>query len=177
MEVDAPKDEAATDNKQDSDKPSEGDASKDKAAASEDTEMKEEASAKSSEEAKSEAEQQPPVKSPPKKEMRTEKRKKIVSKTIDLPVTSRVMGALSRDKMEAAVEQEKKLVNCDLNEAERLTSKNSVEEYIYSIREKISEELEVCLFNFIVRARHEAPSENTIRHVSGKLAMVERATN
>ncbi len=83
------------------------------------------------------------VKSPPKKEMRTEKRKKIVSKTIDLPVTSRVVGALSRDKMETAVEQEKKFTNADRGEADRLTAKNSVEEYIYSIREKISEELEV----------------------------------
>ena len=60
----------------------------------------------------------------PKKEYRTEKRKKVVSKTIDLPVTSRVIGALSRDKLDAAVEQEKTLTNQDSYEAKRLVAKN-----------------------------------------------------
>ena len=60
----------------------------------------------------------------PKKEMKTEKRKKVVSKTIDLPVTSIVIGALSRDKLEAASEQEKTLTNQDLYEKDRLVAKN-----------------------------------------------------
>merc|ERR1711994_965571 len=78
----------------------------------------------------------------PKKEYRTEKRKKVVSKTIDLPVTSRTIGSLSRDKLEAAIEQEKTLTNQDAYEANRLVAKNSVEEYIYGIREKMCDELE-----------------------------------
>jgi len=77
-----------------------------------------------------------------KKEVRTEKRKKVISKTIDLPVTSIVVGAMSRDKLETAVEQEKVLVNQDTYESNRLVAKNAVEEYIYNIREKICEELE-----------------------------------
>merc|ERR1712012_1393709 len=88
----------------------------------------------------------------PKKEMKTEKRKKVVSKTIDLPVTSIVVGAMSRDKLDNAVEQEKVLVNQDTYEANRLVAKNAVEEYIYSIREKISEELEA----YILEADREA---------------------
>ena len=56
---------------------------------------------------------------PAKKEYRTEKRKKVISKTIDLPVTSIVVGAMSRDKLDAAVEQEKVLVNQDTYEGNR----------------------------------------------------------
>ena len=59
----------------------------------------------------------------PKKEYRTEKRKKVVSKTIDLPVTS-IVQQLSRDKLEAAIEQEKTLTNQDAYEANRLVAKN-----------------------------------------------------
>ena len=89
---------------------------------------------------------------PPKKEFRTEKRKKVVTKTIDLPVTSIVMGAMSRDKLEASTEQEKVLTNQDTYEANRLVAKNAVEEYIYNIREKICEELEA----YILEADREA---------------------
>ena len=38
-----------------------------------------------------------------KKEVKMEKRKKTVTKNIDLPVTSRVLGALSRERLEAAL--------------------------------------------------------------------------
>jgi len=91
---------------------------------------------------------------PSKKEVKTEKRKKVISKTIDLPVTSIVVGAMSRDKLENALEQEKVLVNQDTYESNRLVAKNAVEEYIYSIREKISEELEP----YILEAEREAYS-------------------
>merc|ERR1719210_1722983 len=88
----------------------------------------------------------------PKKEMKTEKRKKIITKTIDLPVTSIVVGAMSRDKLEASFSQEKNLSNQDTYESNRLVAKNSVEEYIYSIREKMCEELE----SYILEADREA---------------------
>jgi molecular chaperone DnaK (HSP70) len=73
-----------------------------------------------------------------------EKKKKMMTKTIDLPVTSRV-GSNSRDKIERSLEQEKAMVAQDLQETERLTAKNSVEEYIYGIREKIGSDLETYL--------------------------------
>merc|ERR1719210_2923741 len=91
----------------------------------------------------------------PKKEMKTEKRKKIITKTIDLPVTSIVVGAMSRDKLEASFSQEKNLSNQDTYESNRLVAKNSVEEYIYSIREKMCEELE----QYILEADREAYSQ------------------
>lgn len=67
-----------------------------------------------------------------------------MTKTIDLSVTSRV-GSYSRDKIERSIEQEKSMVAQDLQETERLTAKNSVEEYIYGIREKIGTDLETYL--------------------------------
>ncbi len=73
---------------------------------------------------------------------KTEKRIKTVNKTIDLPITPLVVGALSRDKLEAAVELEKGYVAQDKQEADRLNAKNAVEEYIYDIRSKIHDELE-----------------------------------
>jgi len=76
------------------------------------------------------------------KPVKTELRKKIVNKTVDLAVTPRVTGALSRDRMEAAVNEEIRMHNQDQQEADRLVAKNAVEEYIYDIRGKICDELE-----------------------------------
>merc|ERR1712018_765464 len=77
-----------------------------------------------------------------KKEVKMEKRKKTVNKTIELPVSSRVQGQLSFDKLQAATTSEAMMAKADRDEAERLNSKNSVEEYIYEIRGKICDELE-----------------------------------
>jgi len=77
-----------------------------------------------------------------KKEVKMEKRKKTVNKTIELPVSSRVQGQLSFDKLQAATTSETMMAKADRDEAERLNSKNSVEEYIYEIRGKICDELE-----------------------------------
>lgn len=76
----------------------------------------------------------------PKEPVKMEKRKKTVTKTIDLPITPIVVGALSRDKLELATDLEKTFVAQDNQEAERLNAKNTVEEYIYDIRSKIHEE-------------------------------------
>merc|ERR1712002_1007176 len=78
----------------------------------------------------------------PKKDVKMEKRKKIVNKTIDLPVSQRVQGQLSHEKLQNAMQEELSMANQDRNEADRLTAKNSVEEYIYEIRGKLCEELE-----------------------------------
>ncbi|XP_023335188.1 heat shock 70 kDa protein 4 [Eurytemora carolleeae] len=77
-----------------------------------------------------------------KGEVKTEIKKKIVNKTIDLAVSSRVLGCLSHDKLEFAATEEHSMSNQDIQEADRLTAKNSVEEYIYEIRGKLCEELE-----------------------------------
>lgn len=53
-----------------------------------------------------------------------------------------LVGSYSRDKLERSVDQEKAMTSQDIQETERLTAKNAVEEYIYGIREKISEELQ-----------------------------------
>merc|ERR1712029_271774 len=70
-----------------------------------------------------------------------EKRKKTVNKTIELPVSSRVQGQRSFDKLQATT-TESMMAKADRDEAERLNAKNSVEEYIYEIRGKICDELE-----------------------------------
>jgi len=77
-----------------------------------------------------------------KKEVKMEKRKKIVNKTIDLPVSSRILGQLSSEKLREKTTEEMSLAYQDRNEADRLTAKNSVEEYIYEIRGKLCDELE-----------------------------------
>merc|ERR1712240_266009 len=77
-----------------------------------------------------------------KKEVKMEKRRKTVNKTIELPVSSRVQGQLSFDKLQAATTTESMMAKADRDEAERLNAKNSVEEYIYEIRGKICDELE-----------------------------------
>jgi molecular chaperone DnaK (HSP70) len=91
-----------------------------------------------------------------------EKRKKVVTKNIDLPVTPLVVGSLSREKLERSLEQEKSMNRQDKQEVERLHAKNAVEEYIYSIREKIGEELEEYL----------APDDRTRCLLNQKLQML-----
>jgi len=80
-------------------------------------------------------------KSPPK----MVKKKKTISKIIDLPITSQAVGSLPKTKLETSMGQESKFSQQDLQESDRLIAKNSVEEYIYDIRGKIHEELEEYL--------------------------------
>merc|ERR1711884_611816 len=77
-----------------------------------------------------------------KKEVKMVKKKKIVNKTIDLPVSQRVNGQLSNERLQAAITEENSMNNQDKAEADRLVAKNNVEEYIYDIRGKLCEELE-----------------------------------
>jgi len=102
-------------------------------ASTEATEKKEEEKMETNDEAK---------KAEEKKEVKMEKRKKIVNKTIDLPVSARVQGQLSNEKLREQTSLEISMNNSDRAEADRLTAKNSVEEYIYDIRGKLCEELE-----------------------------------
>jgi len=138
MEVDEPK-EDKKENKEESanstgnEKPEE----KVNGEKTEDSEMKD-ANKKEEGDDKGKKETEPEKKSPPK----MVKKKKIISKTIDLPITSQAVGALPKTKLEVATTQESKFSQQDLQESERLVAKNSVEEYIYDIRGKIHDELE-----------------------------------
>jgi len=105
----------------------------------EDAEMKDEEKKNESEKEKKENDQE--KKSPPK----MIKKKKTISKTIDLPITSQAVGALPKTKLEEAMTQEANFTQKDLQESDRLNAKNSVEEYIYDIRGKIHDELEEYL--------------------------------
>lgn len=77
-----------------------------------------------------------------KAEGKTELRKKMVNKNVDLAVCPRVLGCLSIEKLEAAATEEHGMAYQDIQEADRLIAKNSVEEYIYDIRGKLCDELE-----------------------------------
>ena len=106
-----------------------------------DSDMKDVGNVEKKDQAESQKDDQPKVekqKSPPK----MVKQKRIVSKNIDLPVTSQAVGSLSRDKLEGALAQETKFTRADIQEADRLVAKNAVEEYLYDIRDKIHDELE-----------------------------------
>jgi len=118
MEVDDKKDEKKEGEVKDGDKPADKPADKDGVEKMETEEPKKE------------------------KEVKMEKRKKTVNKTIELPVSSRVQGQLSYDKLQQAIAMENAMSKADKDEAERLNAKNGVEEYIYDIRGKICDELE-----------------------------------
>merc|ERR1712110_1058776 len=101
-------------------------------------ENKEESANSTGNEKQGKKETEPEKRSPPK----MVKKKKIISKTVDLPITSQAVGALPKTKLEVATTQESKFSQQDLQESERLVAKNSVEEYIYDIRGRIHDELE-----------------------------------
>merc|ERR1719210_1792371 len=77
-----------------------------------------------------------------KKEVKMVKRKKVVNKNIDLPISQKVNGQLSYERLQSAMQEEISMNNQDKAEADRLVAKNNVEEYIYDIRGKLCEELE-----------------------------------
>merc|ERR1712012_1367728 len=98
-----------------------------------------EAAAEKSEEKMETAETKPEA----KKEVKMVKRKKVVNKNIDLPVSQRVNGQLSYERLQAATQEEISMSNQDKSEADRLTAKNSVEEFMLEEdRNKYSLELE-----------------------------------
>ncbi|MCL4123068.1 UNVERIFIED_CONTAM: hypothetical protein GTU68_067398, partial [Idotea baltica] len=70
-----------------------------------------------------------------------EKKVKKVSKTIDLGVTSMVK-CLPQTKLNSLVECEAQMVQNDKLENDRINAKNAVEEYVYEMRGKISDDLE-----------------------------------
>lgn len=72
---------------------------------------------------------------------KTEKKKKVTQKTIELPISANVRGSLAYDSLIDFTNIERSLTNQDKHEAERLISKNNVEEYVYDIRSRINDDL------------------------------------
>merc|ERR1712079_592545 len=129
--------EMETDEKKEDGEPKEGDkeaAKPDNVEAKPEEKMETEGDAKPEEKAED--------KKAEKKEVKMVKKKKTVNKTIDLPVSQRVNGQLSAERLQAAITEETTMNNQDRAEADRLVAKNNVEEYIYDIRGKLCEELE-----------------------------------
>ncbi|KAM0734820.1 Heat shock 70 kDa protein 4L [Formica fusca] len=72
-------------------------------------------------------------------------KKKIPIRTIDLPIEANVCGLSLRD-LDAAVEKEGKMVAEDKQEKERVDARNALEEYVYDLRAKLSEENQLATF-------------------------------
>merc|ERR1712038_1232944 len=98
--------------------------------------------AKTEEKMETSGEAKPEEKKEEKKEAKMVKKKKTVNKTVELPVSQRVNGQLSSERLQAAITEETTINSQDRAEADRLVAKNNVEEYIYDIRGKLCEELE-----------------------------------
>lgn len=69
------------------------------------------------------------------------KKKKNKVKTVDLPIES-YLPQLSRDALNQLTEKECQMIMQDRLEKERADAKNTVEEYVYDMRDKISNEYE-----------------------------------
>ncbi|XP_053973467.1 97 kDa heat shock protein isoform X2 [Hylaeus anthracinus] len=80
-------------------------------------------------------------------------KKKIPVRTIELPVESYGCGLSQRD-LNAALEKECKMIAEDRQEKERVDARNALEEYVYDLRAKLSEEDQLA--TFITEADKEA---------------------
>ncbi|XP_020293342.1 97 kDa heat shock protein isoform X2 [Pseudomyrmex gracilis] len=80
-------------------------------------------------------------------------KKKIPIRTIDLPIEANVCGLSARD-LDAAVEKEGKMVAEDRQEKERVDARNALEEYVYDLRAKLTEDDQLA--TFITEADKEA---------------------
>ncbi|XP_031834751.1 heat shock protein 70Cb isoform X2 [Nomia melanderi] len=72
-------------------------------------------------------------------------KKKIPIRTIDLPWETHGFG-LSQQDLENAQEKECKMIAADRQEKERIDARNALEEYVYDLRAKLSEEDELATF-------------------------------
>lgn len=72
-------------------------------------------------------------------------KKKIPIRTVDLPIEANIYGLSQRD-LDAAVEKEGKMIAEDKQEKERVDARNALEEYVYDLRAKLSEENQLATF-------------------------------
>ncbi|XP_076619211.1 heat shock protein 70Cb isoform X1 [Colletes latitarsis] len=80
-------------------------------------------------------------------------KKKIPIRTITLPVEAYSCGLSQRD-LDNAIEKEGKMVAEDRQEKERVDARNALEEYVYDLRAKLSEEDQFA--TFVTEANKEA---------------------
>ncbi|XP_046748462.1 97 kDa heat shock protein isoform X2 [Diprion similis] len=73
------------------------------------------------------------------------KKKGPTVRSIELPVTANV-GGLSQRELDAAVEKECKMIAEDRQEKERIDARNALEEYVYELRAKLSDEDQLATF-------------------------------
>ncbi|XP_012234476.1 97 kDa heat shock protein isoform X2 [Linepithema humile] len=72
-------------------------------------------------------------------------KKKIPIRTVELPIEASVCG-LSQQDLDNAVEKEGKMIAEDRQEKERIDARNALEEYVYDLRAKLSEEDQLATF-------------------------------
>ncbi|XP_012138186.1 heat shock protein 70Cb isoform X2 [Megachile rotundata] len=72
-------------------------------------------------------------------------KKKIPVRNIELPVEMHGFGLNQRD-LDAALEKECKMIAGDRQEKERIDARNALEEYVYDLRAKLSEEDQLATF-------------------------------
>ncbi|XP_015429034.1 PREDICTED: 97 kDa heat shock protein isoform X2 [Dufourea novaeangliae] len=73
------------------------------------------------------------------------RKKKVPVCTVDLPVEVHGFGLSQRD-LDAAQQKECKMVSEDKQEKERVDARNALEEYVYDLRAKVSDEDELATF-------------------------------
>ena len=96
-----------------------------------------------------------------------EKKTKIVTKSVDLPVSARV-SSLSADELNVLLEQELHMISQDKLEKERADAKNAVEEYVYDMRDKISSTFEA----FTKEAVRPSLLRSTLDHTTCDVAVL-----
>ena len=99
-----------------------------------------------------------------------EKKTKIVTKSVDLPVSARV-PSLSADELNVLLEQELHMISQDKLEKERADAKNAVEEYVYDMRDKISSTFEA----FTKEAVRPSLLRSTLDHTTCDVVLLFRS--
>ncbi|XP_058458347.1 heat shock 70 kDa protein 4 isoform X2 [Malaya genurostris] len=78
-------------------------------------------------------------------DIQEDKKKKIVTKSVDLPIESRTHGFVSNE-LSNYHELEMKMIANDRQEKERIDARNALEEFVYEIRGKIQEDGELSAY-------------------------------
>lgn len=88
---------------------------------------------------------EPPAPEAEEKGEESNGKKKVPVRTVDLPVEAHVWG-LSQHDLDAALVKECKMIAEDRQEKERVDARNALEEYVYDLRAKLSEEDQLATF-------------------------------
>ncbi|KAI4493155.1 hypothetical protein M0802_009572 [Mischocyttarus mexicanus] len=72
-------------------------------------------------------------------------KKKVPVRTIELPVEANING-LSQRELDIALEKECKMIAEDRQENERIDARNALEEYVYDLRSKLTDDFQLATF-------------------------------